>query len=140
MKENTILQVAKPMTSPHRILVAEDDHDVRRLNTEVLIDSGYHVDAAQDGAVAWDILQIKSYDLLITDYDMPKLSGLELVKKARAARMALPVILVSGKMPMEMLREHSWLQINATLPKPYDIMELLDTVKEVLCANGDTRG
>ena len=71
--------MAKPTTSPHRILVAEDDHDVRRLNTEVLIDSGYHVDAAQDGAIAWDILQIKSYDLLITDYDMPKLSGLELV-------------------------------------------------------------
>jgi DNA-binding response OmpR family regulator len=134
MKENIISQAAKPAPTRHCILIAEDDHDVRRLNTEVLIHSGYRVDAAQDGALAWDILQIKSYHLLITDHDMPKMSGTELVKKVRAARMALPVIMVSGKIPEEMLKEHSGLQINATLSKPYDIMELLDTVKDVLGA------
>jgi DNA-binding response OmpR family regulator len=117
---------------PQRILVAEDDHDVRRLNTEVLTSSGYHVDGAEDGAAAWETLQMKRYHLLITDYDMPKMSGIELVKKVRTARMPLPIIMVSGTMPMEELKEHSWLHIDATLPKPYGIAEFLKTVKEVL--------
>ena len=120
--------------STHRILVAEDDVDTRRLNTEVLIGSGYKVDAAQDGEVAWEILQLKSYHLLITDHEMPNMSGIELIEKARAARMALPVIMVSGTMPVEKLEEHSRLQIDAILPKPYDIADLLKTVKKVLGA------
>ncbi len=63
---------------------------------------------------------------------MPKLSGVELVKKLRVAGMALPIIMVSGTMPTEELKEHAWLQIYATLPKPCDIVEFLKTVKEVL--------
>ena len=52
--------------SPRRILVVDDDSDVRRLNTEVLIHFGYHVDAAEDGAAAWETLQLKNYDLIIS--------------------------------------------------------------------------
>jgi DNA-binding response OmpR family regulator len=140
MNENKILPAVKlsnttsisnEFTPPHCILVAEDDHDVRRLNTELLTDSGYRVDGAEDGAVAWETLQIKRYHLLITDYDMPKMSGIELVKKVRGARMELPIIMVSGTMPTEELKEHG-LHIDATLPKPYAIAEFLKTVKEVL--------
>lgn len=50
-----------PVRVPHRILVVEDDGDIRHLNTAVLTQSGYHVDAAKDGAEAWDTLQIKKY-------------------------------------------------------------------------------
>src|SRR5436190_12282712 len=71
---------------PQRILVVDDDISIRELSTEVLIHHGYHVDAAEDGAVAWDILQVSSYDLLLTDHNMPKVSGVELLKKLRAAR------------------------------------------------------
>ncbi|MGA2030197.1 MAG: response regulator [Verrucomicrobiota bacterium] len=126
--------MTKPSAQRHCILVAEDNADVGDLITKVLNRAGYDVDAAKDGALAWDMLQIKNYDLLITDDHMPKLTGIELVKKAQAARMALPVILMSGSLPLEMLKEHSGLQVNATLPKPYDLMELLNTVKEVLRA------
>ena len=117
-----------------RILVVEDDEDIRRLNAEVLAGSGYKVDAAADGAIAWDILQYNQYDLLITDYHMPKVSGVELLKKVRAAHVALPVILVSGTMPVEKLKQHPWLQIDATLAKPYTPDELLARVREVLSA------
>ncbi len=115
-----------------RILVVEDDEYLRRLNTEVLAGSGYKVDAAADGALAWDILQFNQYDLLVTDYNMPKMSGIELLKKLHAAHIILPVIMVSGTVPTEKLKQHPWLQIDATLLKPYTPDELVATVRKVL--------
>lgn len=127
----------KASAHPHSILVAEDDAQIRRLSTVVLLEAGYQVDAAEDGDVAWDILQTKSYHLLITDHEMPKLSGIELIKKVRTVHAALPVILVSGALPVETLKKHPELQISATLPKPCGIRELLRTVKAVLGATID---
>src|ERR1700722_1074217 len=118
MKPQTAELHRQPNPRP-RILVVEDDEDIRRLNAEVLTVSGYKVDAAADGTIAWDILQYNQYDLLVTDYHMPKMSGVELLKKVRAAHVALPVILVSGTMPVEKLKQDPWLQIDATLLKPY---------------------
>lgn len=63
--------------SPHRILVVDDDGGIRHLNAEVLIHSGYEVDAAADGAAAWQTLNADSYDLLIADHNMPNASGPE---------------------------------------------------------------
>ena len=123
-----------------RILVVDDDGDIRRLNTEVLVGSGYKVDAAADGAVAWDILQLNSYDLLLTDHDMPKVTGVELLKKLHAAHMKMPVILVSGTIPTKELSQHPWLQIDATLLKPYTPDELLATVRKVLPAPNSIAG
>ncbi len=118
----------------HRILVAEDDDDIRRLNIEVLAGSGYKVDAAADGDTAWDALRLNHYHLLVTDYNMPKMSGVELLVRLQAARVAMPVILVSGTIPMEKLKRHPRLQIDATLQKPYTPDELLATVRKVLNA------
>jgi DNA-binding response OmpR family regulator len=147
MTENKILEEGEQIFSlfecqtnpPQRILVAENDDDTRRLNVEVLMDSGYEVDAAGDGVVAWDALQLNSYDLLITDNNMPKVSGVELLKKLHATRMTLPVILVSGKMPVEELKRHPWLHVQATLHKPYSLAKLLGTVEKVLSATGGIR-
>jgi two-component system OmpR family response regulator len=140
MIAKSISRVRKPTVTPfksqlnphQRILVVDDDDDIRRLNTEVLACSGYKVDAAADGAVAWDTLQLNSYDLVLTDHDMPKVTGIELLIKLRAARMALPVILVSGTITAEKLKLYPWLQIDATLLKPYTPDELLATVRKVL--------
>src|ERR1035437_5060664 len=87
----------RPQTNPpNRILVVDDDVDLRKLNTQVLVLSGYQVNAAEDGEAAWEYLKANSCDLLITDNRMPRLSGRELVKKLRSANMILPVILASG--------------------------------------------
>jgi DNA-binding NtrC family response regulator len=74
------------------------------------------------------------YHLLITDNDMPKVSGVDLVKKLHAARLALPVIMATGTFPVEELNRHPWLPIEATLLKPYSVEELLTTVSNVLRA------
>jgi len=117
-----------------RILVVEDDIDVRHLNLEVLIGSGYQVDAAADGAAAWDALIADSYDLMITDNNMPKLTGVELLKKLRSARMELPVIMATGVLPTEEFARCPWLQPAAMLVKPYTVDALLEKVKAVLRA------
>jgi len=123
-----------------RILVVEDDPDIRRVNTEVLTYSGYHVDAAEDGAAAWDALQLKKYDLVVTDNDMPKLTGVELIQKLQAARMALPVIMATGTSPAEHIARYHLLQPAKTLIKPYTFDELLTVVKEVLHAASVSHG
>jgi DNA-binding response OmpR family regulator len=143
MKENKIWRAGESVGAPlqcqkslsRRILVVDDDIFIRQLNTQVLIRSGYEVDAAEDGAVAWDALQLNSYDLLITDNNMPKVSGIELLKKLHAARMALPVIMATGALPEE-FTGYPWLQPAATLLKPYTVAEFLGAVKEVLRATG----
>ena len=117
-----------------RILVVDDEPDIRRLNAEALRLSGYHVDAAEDGAKAWDALQVNNYDLIVTDHNMPKVTGIELLQKVHAAHMALPAIMVTGEPPTEELSRHPWLQIEAVLLKPYGFEELLATVKNVLFA------
>jgi DNA-binding response OmpR family regulator len=123
-------------TSPRqRILVVEDNYAVRLFSTELLMDSGYEVDAAEDGEVAWDALQLNGYDLLMTENKMPKLSGVGLLRKMFAAQMTLPVIMVSETMPMDELKRQPWLHVEAMLDKSYAVEELLATVRNVLPAN-----
>jgi DNA-binding response OmpR family regulator len=125
-------------SSPACLLLVDDDPDIRQLTAEALSSAGHQVDTAEDGAAGWTALQANSYDLLITDHNMPKVSGVELLKKLRAAHMALPAILISGAMPTEELNRNPRLQIEATLLKPYTVEKLLGTVAEVLRATNET--
>jgi DNA-binding response OmpR family regulator len=140
MKDQNIANAGQPwsalptrcQTNPTRILLVEDDISIRKFSSMMLIQSGYHVDAAEDGAVGWEKLLANSYDLLITDNNMPNVSGVELVEKLRSARMTLPVVMASGTPPAEALNGDSSLQLAATLLKPFTIGELLGTVEKVL--------
>lgn len=122
-----------------RILLVDDDPLILEFNTAVLSCFGYQTETAEDGAAAWESLQANVYDLLITDNNMPRVSGIELVKKVRAAHLALPVILTSGSLPTGELGRNAWLQPVATLAKPFTGEELLGTVKEVLRESGSAR-
>jgi DNA-binding response OmpR family regulator len=119
-----------------RILVVEDEHDLRQLTAEVLIDAGYHVDVAENGATAWSALQFSKYDLLITDQFMPKLSGVELLRKIYTANMTLPIIMATGFLPTWEFALHPCLQPVKMLLKPYSFQKLLGLVKNVLHTTG----
>jgi CheY-like chemotaxis protein len=141
---NTIVEniPAKTVVAPtrlpgrpaHRILVVEDNEAIRELNVQVLAHSGYRVDGAEDGAAGWELLNARNFDLLITDHEMPGLSGLELIKQVRSAGMPLPIIMATGTLPAEELGRLPWLQVDATLLKPFSPDQLRQTVNRVLCS------
>jgi two-component system OmpR family response regulator len=147
MKSNTISQAKPPAGIPAqgrtnslcRILLVDDDRELRGFNAELLVESGYHVDTAEDGAAGWKALKANHYDVLITDNMMPKVTGLELIKKLRSEDMTLAVILASGTTPMEELIQNPRLHINAVLPKPYSIADLVRTVDKILHKPGAGR-
>jgi two-component system sensor histidine kinase and response regulator WspE len=82
-----------------RVLVVDDSITVREVERQLLEGHGYEVDVAQDGAEAWHAIRGGRYDLVITDLDMPRLDGLELLRRIRGDRRlgAVPVIVVSYK-------------------------------------------
>lgn len=120
---------------PHRILVVDDDPHICQFSTRLLMRQGYEVNAVADGAAGWEALKAARYDLLITDNDMPKLSGVELIKQVRATRMALPVIMATGTLPKAEFIQNPSLQPAAVLLKPYAVLDFLQTVREVLRLN-----
>jgi DNA-binding NtrC family response regulator len=126
--------------APKRILVVDDDEVLRQFNAEMLTRFGYETETAEDGAVAWEALQANGYDVLITDNNMPNLSGVELVKKLRSAHMMLPVVLASGTIPTEAMVWDSSLQLAGMLLKPFTLDDLLVAVEKALRAADPGRG
>jgi CheY-like chemotaxis protein len=120
----------------HRILVVEDEPSIRQFVTNSLARAGYHVDSAEDGALAWEALQVRRYDLLITDNIMPRITGIALVKKLRGKSSTLPVVLATGIIPEEELEQHPSLGISEILLKPFTLEQILSTVNKVLCGVG----
>jgi len=114
--------------------VADDDEDIRLLTSTALVSAGFDVSTASDGQQAWEALLHDHYDLLVTDEEMPRLAGLELIERIRDAGMSLPVIIASGTLSVEKMRDYPRRLIAAVLCKPFDIWELLNTVNHVLLA------
>ena len=87
---------------PHakRILVVDDSITVREVEREMLLSRGYSVEVAVDGQEAWNALRSGAgFDLVVTDIDMPRMNGLELVQmiKEDTVFAEIPVIIVSYK-------------------------------------------
>jgi DNA-binding NtrC family response regulator len=113
--------------------LVDGEPGIRLLATEVLIQSGYEVAAVGDADAAWDALNDDIYyDLIITENTLPKQTGIGLLKKLRAARMILPVIITAETLPAQKFAASPWLQPAATLVRPFAVEQLLGTVKNVL--------
>lgn len=117
-----------------RVLFVDDDPEVRSLGKLALTRAGYAAEVAGNGAEAWDALVSESYQLLVTDHQMPRLTGLELAAQARRAGMRLPIIMISGSLDPTSDPACVWLDFSAFLPKPFALRELLNTVARVLPA------
>jgi two-component system, chemotaxis family, sensor histidine kinase and response regulator WspE len=85
--------------APKRILVVDDSITVREMERQLLENAGYQVDVAVDGMDGWNAARMGQYDLIVTDVDMPRLSGIELVQqlKAHATLRSIPTIIISYK-------------------------------------------
>jgi DNA-binding response OmpR family regulator len=114
------------------ILVAEDDECLRYLICTFLARAGYAVAGVADGLHAWEALRQKHYDLLVSDNEMPRLTGLKLVARIREARMDLPIIMATGSCGAEDSCDYSHLEISSWILKPFNVVDLLPLVGTVL--------
>lgn len=126
-----------PQQPVPRVLVAEDDPEMRRLVVETLVRAGYDVREAVDGGrllvnvTAWYQHPESTVDLVISDVRMPICSGLEILKGLRAARWQVPVILMTAFGDDETRARAE--SLGAVLfDKPFAMRELRDAV-EKLC-------
>jgi two-component system, chemotaxis family, sensor histidine kinase and response regulator WspE len=88
-----------PAKTKKRVLVVDDSLTVRELERKMIESLGYTVDVAVDGMDGWNAMRAGRYDLVVTDVDMPRMDGIELVTliKRDAALKSIPVMIVSYK-------------------------------------------
>lgn len=129
---------AKTNSAP-RVLVVDDDISTHRLTVTVLVDAGYDVESAQDGAAGWEMLQAKDYDLIITNNHMPRMTGIEMIAKIRSTRLAAAIIMTTEILPTNVFAHNPWLKPNAWLKRPFSKDELVGTVKKVLFQAGNRK-
>jgi two-component system sensor histidine kinase and response regulator WspE len=92
-------RTSRDSATKKRVLIADDSPTVRELERKLISGRGYEVDLAVDGMDAWNAIRSASYDLLLTDVDMPRLDGVELVSLVRKdpSLRSLPIVIVSYK-------------------------------------------
>ena len=97
----------------------------------------YTLVVVENESIAWNALQLESYDLLITSRDQSPTSGLALLRRIHAAGLCLPVVMGCSVMLPERSERTLQMIVEATLIKPYTLGEFLEVVKEILLATND---
>jgi CheY-like chemotaxis protein len=117
------------------ILLADDERALRFLITETLADEGYDITEAEDGKEALDYIKNNKYDLIILDYMMPELTGVEVCEWLRMnpnPNQEAPVILLTAK-ALEKDRERARVAgVSTYILKPFSPLQLVDTVQALI--------
>jgi DNA-binding NtrC family response regulator len=113
------------------VLVVDDEEIIRDFLFEVLNDD-FEVSTASDGDEAIDKLKEQSYDLVITDLKMPRVSGDEVVRFAKQSDPEAKVIVITGYSSLYSVSKSANHGANAFLSKPFSIKELMQTVSDCL--------
>ena len=117
---------------PKQILVIDDDPAVRELVAVTVTMEGFQAHTAQDGEEGWRALCVTPYDLVITDHEMPRLTGLKLIERMRAVSIEPPCILISGRMPGTETALRAFIHRGSVLMKPFSASELIERVYGLL--------
>jgi CheY-like chemotaxis protein len=113
------------------ILVVEDDLLNRDLICKVLRKEGHRVVEACDGAIALEILQVLPFDLVITDFMMPKLNGIKFVEHLHSLQPRIPIIFITGF--LSVISSKTILDdVAEVLAKPFELDVLRSTVHRLL--------
>ena len=123
------------MSKDIKFLVVDDFSTMRRIIKNVLNDIGYsNITEADDGTTAWPMLQQSHFDVLITDWNMPGMPGLDLVKAVRAdPRLAeLPVLMLTAESKREQIAEAAQAGVNGYVIKPFTAVTLKEKIEKIL--------
>lgn len=116
-------------------LIAEDNAALRRVIGFTLRGCGFEIVSASDGLAAWEASEHQELDLVVTDQQMPHMTGLELIEKLRSSdqHAAVPIVLLTAKgmeFEFEQLRERY--QIAAMLAKPFSPSQLGELCEQLV--------
>ena len=117
-----------------RVLVVDDEIHIVHVVAIKLRNNGYEVMTAGDGAEAFKIACEEKPDIIVTDFQMPVMTGLELVEKLRGgeATREIPVIMLTARSFSIEDRQKEELQISQCLSKPFSPKELLENIEDIL--------
>ncbi|MFW5954422.1 MAG: Hpt domain-containing protein [Guyparkeria sp.] len=123
----------KPKRERPTVLVVDDSLTVRKVTARTLERNNYDVVLARDGVEALGVLQDKLPDLVLTDIEMPRMDGFELLGAIRNDRTAAdtPVIMISSRTGQKHRNRAEALGVSAYLGKPYTEMELIETIERL---------
>ncbi|HEY6641023.1 chemotaxis response regulator CheY [Povalibacter sp.] len=125
------------MSKDMKFLVVDDFSTMRRIIKNLLIDLGYaNVTEADDGQTALPLLQAGNFDFLITDWNMPGMPGLDLLKAVRAdAKLAkMPVLMLTAEAKREQIIEAAQAGVNGYVIKPFTAVTLKEKIDKILDA------
>ena len=111
------------------VLVADDSQETRELLFEALSSIDCTVTCVGDGLEALASLETEPYDLLITDYNMPRLNGLALLRRIQTFTCPLPAILITGQASSDVIEEAKRAGVILVIPKPIIIPLILSLVE-----------
>ena len=123
------------MSKDMKFLVVDDFSTMRRIIKNLLNDLGYgNVTEADDGQTALPMLQAGNFDFLITDWNMPGMPGLDLLKAVRAdARLAkMPVLMLTAEAKREQIIEAAQAGVNGYVIKPFTAVTLKEKIDKIL--------
>jgi len=117
-----------------KILLAEDDNDMRRFLVKALEKAGYKVLSFDNGASAYDRLREEPFSLLLTDIVMPEMDGIELARRATELDPDLKVMFITGFAAVALNPDSKAPKDAKVLSKPFHLRELVDEVNKLLAA------
>jgi two-component system, chemotaxis family, chemotaxis protein CheY len=120
-----------------KILVCEDNVALSGVICFNLVRAGFEVTSVNNGRLALDALEKRSFDLVLSDQQMPMMTGIQLCENMRAlpAHTHTPFILLTAKcMELDFGQLEKKLKISAALPKPFSPSELVNCIEEALAA------
>ena len=117
-----------------RILIAEDERDVREFLTRALAHKGHDVTAVADGGEALEALQASSYDLLLTDIVMPQVDGVALALKATKEFPGLRIVMMTGYAAQQERAHNLGALVHEVVSKPFTMAEICEVVEAALAA------
>ena len=117
-----------------RILIVDDDDSVRGLMRDLIGNPSHGLDVStvSSAAEALAVVQNQSFDLMITDYNMPQMNGEELSRRLRELGYSFPIVMVTGSLLVEDQLEALSCGINVIVPKPFDPEALVDVVRNLV--------
>ncbi|HEX4871007.1 MAG TPA: chemotaxis response regulator CheY [Nevskiaceae bacterium] len=129
------------MDKPLRILIVDDFSTMRRIVKNLLHDLGYtNTQEADDGKTAWPMLLAGGFDFVVTDWNMPGMTGIELLKAIRAEpRLAkLPVLMVTAEAQREQIVEAAQAGVNGYIIKPFTAVTLKEKMDRIFARLGES--